>query len=121
MKAKGTISSFHENHHGDVDGFTLDDDTEVKFPPHVGESLQDGMSVGTKVNVKGQRHETPEGDIHLHADEITADGYTYTIDQPKGPKPPKHGPPHEDWMTRKQADDVIKELRAIRELLETRS
>lgn len=120
MKAQGTITTFNTNHRGDVDGFTLDDNTEVKFPPHVGESLQEGMEVGTEVSVKGHRHETPDGDIHLHAEEITAAGYTYTIDHPKPPKPPKHGPGHEDWMSRKQADEVLMELRSIRKLLEQR-
>lgn len=120
MKAKGTIASFHENHHGDVDGFTLDDGTEVKFPPRVGELLQEGLDVGTRVTVNGHWHKTPEGDIHLHADSINTAKYAYAIDHPKKPKPPKRGTGHEDGMTRKQADDVLKELRGIRRLLEQR-
>ena len=64
------------------------------------------------------RHETPKGDVHLHAEEITADGYAYTID---APKPPKHGPGHEDWMTKKQADEMLTELRAIRKLMEEKA
>lgn len=117
MKAQGKITTFNSNEHNDVDGFTLDDDTRVKFPPHVGESLQEGMEVGTDVSVKGHKHKTPEGEIHLLAEEITAAGYTYTIDHPK---PPKHGGRREDWMSRKQADEMLKELRSIRRLLEQR-
>lgn len=116
MKAEGTIVSLHENHHGDVAGFMLSDDTEVKFPPHNWEALLEGMKVGDEAVVKGRRHETPEGDVHLHAEEITAGGFVYTIDRPK---PPKHG--HEDWMTRRQADDLLEEVRAIRELLTKRA
>lgn len=120
MKAKGTITTFTENRRGDLDGFSLDDETEVKFPPHVAESLQEGMEVGTEVKVKGHRHETPEGDVHLHATEITADGYTYTIDDSEPCKPPKGGKGCESGMTRKQAAQVLKELRNIRKLLENR-
>lgn len=122
MKAKGKIVSFNENKHGDVDGFLLSDDTTVKFPPHMGESLGKELKIGTEVSVNGRRHETPKGDVHLHANEITAGGDTYTID---APKPPKHGPAHEarheDWMTKKQADEMLSELRAIRKLMEEKA
>ena len=118
MKAKGKIVSFHENKHGDTDGFVLSDDTEVKFPPHMGESMTKDLKVGTEVSINGRRHETPKGDVHLHAEEITADGYVYTID---APKPPKHGPGHEDWMTKRQADEMLSELRAIRKLMEEKT
>ncbi len=122
MKAKGKIASFHENKHGDVDGFQLSDDTTVKFPPHMGKSLSKELKVGTEVSVNGNRHETPKGDIHLHADDITAAEYVYTIDAPKPPKHgPKDGPGHEDWMTKKQADEMLSELRAIRKLMEEKA
>jgi hypothetical protein len=122
MKAKGKIVSFHENKHGDVDGFMLSDDTTVKFPPHMGESLGKELKIGTEVSVNGKRHETPKGDIHLHADDITAEGYVYTIDAPKPPKHgPQHGPGQEDWMTKKQADEMLSELREIRKLMEEKA
>lgn len=63
MKAKGTIVSFHENHHGDTNGFTLSDDTEVKFPPHNGEALMEGMRIDSEVDVKGRRHKTPKSNM----------------------------------------------------------
>ncbi len=115
MKAKGKIVEIQENKHGDADGFVLSDGTTVKFPPHVGESLIKDLKVGQQISVNGRRHETPKGEVHLHADEITSGGYTYTID---APKPPKHGPDREDWMTKRQADEMLTELRAIRALLE---
>ncbi len=121
MKAKGKIVSFHENKHGDVDGFLLSDDTTVKFPPHMGESLVKELKIGIVVSVNGRRHETPKGEVHLHAVDITANGNVHTIDSPK---PPKHDQGHErghaDWMTKKQADEMLSELRAIRKLMEER-
>lgn len=118
MKAKGKIVSFQENKHGDVDGFLLSDDTTIKFPPHMGKSLEKELKIGTEVSVNGKRHETPKGDIHLHADDISAAGHVYTIDKPK---PPAHGPGHEDWMTKRQADEMLSELRAIRKMMEEKA
>ncbi len=118
MKAKGKIVEIQENKHGDADGFLLSDGTTVKFPPHVGESLMNDLKVGKLIDVNGRRHETPKGEVHLHADEIISGGYTYTIDSPK---PPKHGPEQEAWMTKRQADEMLAELRAIRALLEAKA
>ena len=117
MKANGKIVSFHENKQGDVDGFLLSDDTTVKFPPHTGESMVKGLKIGSEVNVNGRRHETPKGEVHLHAVDITANGIVHTINSPK---PPKQEQGHADWMTKKQADEVLSELRTIRKLMEER-
>lgn len=122
MKLSGNVTGFHENPHGDVDGIFLDDDTEVKFPPHMGRKIQGAVSVGDTITAEGKRHVTPKGDLHLRADVITAKSETIEIDHPKGPKPPPHDHgPQEDWMTKKQADEMISELRAIRKLLENRN
>lgn len=118
MKAKGKIVEVQENKHGDADGFLLSDGTTVKFPPHVGETLVKDLQVGQQVSVNGRRHETPKGEVHLHAEEIVSGGYTYTIDAPKPPRSPKHGPEPEAWMTKRQADEMLTELRAIRALLD---
>ncbi|RCS54286.1 hypothetical protein DTL42_03840 [Bremerella cremea] len=121
MKANGTITEFHKNPHGDVDGFTLDDGTDVMFPPHNAEAVEQACQVGSEVHVKGHRHETPEGDIHLQADEITSGDQVIRLERPKPPKPPKHGPAGEPGISHKQADDILHELRAIRRLLEERA
>ena len=110
MNAKGTIREFHSNRHGDVDGLFLSDGTEVKVPPHQGAELQELAKVGAEIRVQGRRHETPHGDVHLHADRITAteSGRTFERDEPHhGP----HAPPHHA--------EIMKELREIRHLIES--
>jgi hypothetical protein len=109
MSAKGTIKEFATNRHGDVDGFFLSDGTEVKLPPHQGAELQSLVKAGAAVSVEGRRHETPKGDIHLHADRIvdTASGRAIERDEPhKG----RHVPPHVQ---------ILDELREIRRLVES--
>src|SRR5437870_4902997 len=41
------------NHHGEIDGFLLDDGTRVKFPPHIGASLAAIAKPGQRVSVIG--------------------------------------------------------------------
>ncbi|MGC4005237.1 MAG: OB-fold nucleic acid binding domain-containing protein [Pirellulales bacterium] len=90
MKTKGTVADLHTNKHGDIDGLSLKNGNEVKFPPHQGVALKKLISVGDEVTIEGRRHETPKGDIHLHADRITtASGKTLERDEPgkRGPGP----------------------------------
>jgi hypothetical protein len=110
MTAKGKVSEFHVNRHGDVDGFLLSDGTEVKLPPHQAGDLEALVQVGSQVWIEGRRHETPHGDIHLHADQImdTASGRTLERDEPNGKG---HVPPHEE---------ILKELRELRRLIEAK-
>jgi len=63
LQVTGTLTEFHFNHHGDVDGFRLDDNTEVKFPPHLMAQLESCAGVGDAVLVQGRRHLTPTGDV----------------------------------------------------------
>lgn len=85
MNAAGKVQEFTTNAHGDVDGLLLDDQTVVKFPPQLGEELQVLLKTGTAVQIEGRRHETPHGDIHLHADHIVdvASGKAIDRDTPK--------------------------------------
>lgn len=109
MSAKGTIKEFVSNRHGDVDGFLLSDGTEVKLPPHQAAELRRLAKVGAEVSVDGRRHETPKGDVHLHADRIvdTASGRAIERDEPhKG----RHVPPHVE---------ILDELRELRRLIES--
>lgn len=131
MNATGKIREFASNRHGDVDGLLLIDGTEVKLPPHQGRELQDLVKVGDEVRVEGRRHETPRGDIHLHADRITAVGSGRSIER-DGPGRPGHVPPHEREHGPRgrgpgarpappheaQFEEILKELREVRRLLE---
>lgn len=124
MNAVGKVVQFHKNDHDDVDGFQLADGTLVKTPPHQGAVLQQIVSAGAEVKIEGRKHVTPQGDVHLHADqvEVVATGKTFKRDAPGGKHPgpkPKPGPharhDDEDGVTNA---DLLKELQHIRRLLE---
>lgn len=118
MNAAGKVIEYARNPHGDVDGLTLKDGTVVKFPPHQARELLDLVAIGDKVTIEGRRHVTPRGEIHLHADQIEANGQAITREGPKhGPKGPKHGPGAFDDNGPTNAD-LLRELKAIRQLLE---
>ena len=112
MNAKGRLDEFHFNRHGELDGFRLDDETEVKFPPHLGSKLEQCFAVGDEVLAEGRRHETPKGDIHLHADRITNQKTNASINR------------HEEANAEGDADslpsnaDIMQELKEIRSMLE---
>ena len=106
MEAAGTIHEFVTNRHGDVDGFVLKDGTEIKIPPHQGVELQSAAEVGDEVLIEGRRHETPRGDIHLHADRITMKATGKVLDR-DGPE-----------VRRDNYAQILQELREIRRLLE---
>ncbi|WP_437188011.1 OB-fold nucleic acid binding domain-containing protein [Planctomicrobium sp. SH668] len=74
MEAIGHVQDFGYHPEGDIDGLILQDDTVIKFPKHLGDALQQLVQIGDEVQVIGWRHETPKGDIHLHADRIVATG-----------------------------------------------
>lgn len=118
MNASGKVTEYAQNPHGDVDGLILKDGTVVKFPPHQSQELQKLVAIGDKVTIEGRRHVTPRGDVHLHADRIEAGGQTLEREGPKhGPKGPKHGPGafEQDGPTNAE---LLRELKAIRQLLE---
>lgn len=123
MKVTGIVDEFATNKHDDIDGLLLKDGTVVKFPPHQGDDLEALVKPGDEVRIAGRRHETPEGEVHLHADKITltATGKSLERDEPAPPPPPRakkherHGPkdavpPHEQ---------ILAELRSLRKLIES--
>jgi len=120
MSARGKITSLQENQHGDVDGLVIDEETEVKFPPHMGLSVLASVQVGSEVVVDGRRHETPKGEIHLHADKIASGDTVIEIERPE-PKP--HDEKEAGKGMHKQGkephEQIVDELRKIRELLES--
>ncbi len=120
MSAEGRVTEYVTNPHGDVDGLILNDNTIVKFPPHQSDELQELVKVGDEVKVEGRRHETPHGEVHLHADVISAQGKSIHREGPKHDrKPPKHaaraGGPEEPTNA-----EILNELREIRKLLSER-
>lgn len=62
VEREGVIASWSRNRHGDLDGFTLADGTEVRVPPHRGAVLAEALPQGTTVRVTGEPRRE-----HLHA------------------------------------------------------
>jgi hypothetical protein len=125
LNTKGTVKVLVRNHQGDVDGFLLSEETEVKIPPHQGVELIELVHVGDLVRIEGRRHVTPHGDIHLHADRIVVDasGKVFQRDEPGLNKP---GPPHHHADFKVETEkvhgptnvEIMQELREIRLLIE---
>ncbi len=135
MSARGKVTELHENREGNVDGFKIDGKTEVKFPPHLSKSILASVQVGSEVVVDGRRHETPQEEIHLHADRVSSRDVVIEIDRPqpkkvdenpvhgkKGPggaKGPRGNVDRDEESHGKPAHmQIVDELRKIRELLE---
>lgn len=123
MKATGTIDRFTQTPKGETDGFRLIDGTEVKFPPHQGRALRQLAEIGDQVRVEGRRHETPRGELHLHAYQIVAvsNGKSIERDEPahRGPELRSERPESPREANVSNAD-ILNELRALRRLLEER-
>ena len=118
MNAADTVTDYAKNPHGEIDGLILKAGTVVKFPPHQARELKGLVAIGDKVTIEGRRHVTPEGDIHLHADQIAANGKSIKREEPKlGPKGPEHGP-GEFRPGGPTNAELMRELKAIRQLLE---
>lgn len=124
MNASGAVKAFATNPHGAIDGLILDDDTVVKFPPHLGDALQELVDVGDKVQIEGRRHETPHGDLHLHADRVVAVASGKSLNR-HGPGERSPAPPAAASKSRGQTPEptnaeILRELSEIRRLLESR-
>lgn len=119
MSVSGKVTAIHENHDGNRDGFTVDDKTEVKFPPHESETIfaRTKIVIGSQVTVDGRRHQTPKGDIHLHAERVSSGEIMVEIKRPEAKQHPS-GPPHAKDANRKPHEQIISELKKIRNVLE---
>jgi hypothetical protein len=81
----GTLTKMLFNVHGDVDGFLLDGEHQVHFPPHLSTGLLKAVKVGEKIKVHGVKLR----DVALLvAVSITAENGTVIVDH--GPEPIKH-------------------------------
>jgi hypothetical protein len=118
MNATGKVEAFHENKAGDIDGFRFAGHAvEVRFPPHLSEQVRELIKEGQSATVKGRRHETPKGEIHLHAEEILANEKSITVERPtlKHDDPKHDGPKHAEGPHQ----EIMRELREIRQLIES--
>jgi hypothetical protein len=54
VKTSGAVSKFLYNAHGDSDGFLLDGEKQIHFPPHLSAEVLKKVKVGDKVDVHGK-------------------------------------------------------------------
>ncbi|MDH4481180.1 MAG: hypothetical protein QE279_00550 [Rhodoferax sp.] len=84
-ETSGTISKILYNLHGDSDGFLLDGDRQVHFPPHMSADLLKAVKVGEKIKVHAVK---PRAADVLVAAAVTSASGTVVVDH--GPDPKKH-------------------------------
>lgn len=80
-KVSGEIAEFHQSPDGEVDGLTLQDGTEIRFPPKSGKNVTGTVSIGDQVEISGWTH---AGESEVHAEKITnvSSGKAVDVDQP---------------------------------------
>ena len=80
-KVSGEIAEFHQSPDGEVDGITLKDGTEIRFPPKSGKNVTGTVSIGDQVEISGWTH---AGESEVHAAKITnvGSGKAVDVDQP---------------------------------------
>lgn len=84
-ETKGVVKQFTLSPRGDVDGFIMQDGTEVNFPPHLGTQIVFALKPGDAVSIRGLRARmTPLVDAAVIRNEAT--GATVTDTGP-GPRP----------------------------------
>ena len=80
-KVSGEIAEFHQSPDGEVDGITLKDGTEIRFPPKSGERVTATVSIGDQVEISGWTH-AGESEVHAAAITNVGSGKAVDVDQP---------------------------------------
>jgi hypothetical protein len=80
-KVSGEIAEFHLSPDGEVDGITLKDGTEIRFPPKSGERVTATVSIGDQVEISGWTH-AGESEVHAAAITNVGSGNAVDVDQP---------------------------------------
>ena len=116
----GKIKKLIYNHHDDVDGWQLQNGTLVHFPPHIGEQLGEWIDVGDEVTLEGERHINRNGDEVLFPTYIECQGWSLTFDRRKAHdrKDPGDTHPPERHTPHVSNEDIMRELKKIRRLIE---
>lgn len=80
-KIRGVLAEFHRSPEGEIDGITLKDGTDVRFPPRLGEKIAATVSIGDQVEIFGWTH---AGESEVHAAKITnaGNGTSVEVDEP---------------------------------------
>jgi Spy/CpxP family protein refolding chaperone len=81
MTVTGEVISFQKNPDGDVDGFRLDNGTEVRFPASANNKLTSIVTLKDRVTIKGWIH-PGETEIHAATVKNDASGKIVDVDRP---------------------------------------
>lgn len=80
-KVSGEIAEFHQSPDGEVDGITLKDGTEIRFPPKSGDKVTATVSIGDQVDISGWTH-AGESEVHAATISNVSSGKAVDVDQP---------------------------------------
>lgn len=90
----GTIRSWNYGPNGDINGFVLDRDVLVMFPPDVAASFTRMARLGSRIGVSGYSHSGLNVSTVVNAQTITLNGQTFNIPPPPPPaERGRRGPP----------------------------
>lgn len=80
-KVSGEVAEFHLSPDGEVDGITLKDGAEVRFPPKAGKNVAATVSIGDMVEVAGWTH-ADESEIHAATIANVRSSKAVDVDEP---------------------------------------
>lgn len=83
----GVLREWRWNRPGDLDGFYLEDGTEVRFPPHRAREVQSVARQGMQVAATGEWHGRH---LHAHVVQDPSSGASTEAHKPPGHGPRKH-------------------------------
>jgi hypothetical protein len=84
------VRGWRRNRPGDLDGFYMEDGTEVRFPPHRARDMQAVVREGVPFEVRGERR---GGHLHAHSVAEPSPGVSVEAHAPPertGRRPPGH-------------------------------
>lgn len=89
----GTIRRWNYGPKGDINGFVLDRDILVMFPPDAAASFTGMARLGSRIGVFGYGYSGLNVPTVVQAQTITLNGQTFNISAPAGGPGPAAGPP----------------------------
>jgi len=104
QETRGTVSQFLLNPHGDLDGFIIDSNQQVHFPPHMSKQVTKSIRIGDKLRVRGVK---PRAADIVAAVELITSGGLAIIDE----GPHHNGEQHEKPHVEKQPMELTGEVK----------
>jgi len=93
FSSSGTIHGWNYGPNGDTNGFTLDRNVLVMFPPEFGAALAGMARLGSRVSVTGVARSGVNVLTVVNAQSLTANGQTVNVGAAAGAPPPPRAAP----------------------------